>query len=122
MGDNGLILKTSNGGSTYVGIDNAENLRLSPESCRLNQNYPNPFNPRTTIQYALPAARQTSLLIFDIKGNMIKTLVSKPQTAGWHESSWDGMDNSGHAVATGLYLAKLQSGASTQTIKMLFLK
>ena len=122
VGDNGLIIKTTDGGGTYVGIENEVMSSFAPESCTLNQNYPNPFNPSTTIQYALPEAGPTTLLIYDIRGNLVKTLVSESQAAGWHAISWNGVNHSGQPVATGLYLAQLQIGSSTQTIKMLMIK
>lgn len=93
-----------------------------PNKFSMQQNFPNPFNPSTTIQYTLAEAGQATLLIYDIRGNLVKTLVAESESAGSHTRLWNGMNDSGQPVSTGLYLAQLHSGASTQTIKMLMIK
>ena len=106
-----------------VGIENEPDFSaILPSKSSLQQNFPNPFNPSTTIQYALHEAGEVTLLIYDIRGTLVKTLVSESQSAGQHARGWHGIDDSGQPVATGLYLAQLQLGATTQTIKMLYLK
>ena len=88
----------------------------------LKQNYPNPFNPITTIKYGLPEDATVSLIVYDIRGNVVRTIDPGTQVAGWHEKSWYGLDYSGHQVSTGIYLARLQAGSYSKTIKMLYLK
>ncbi|MBT4254021.1 MAG: T9SS type A sorting domain-containing protein [Candidatus Marinimicrobia bacterium] len=84
--------------------------------------YPNPFNPSTTLRYGLPEEVAVSLFIYDIKGNLVKTFTSETKAAGWYEHTWNGIDDSGQPVSTGLYLTRLQAGSYTKTIKMLYLK
>lgn len=88
----------------------------------LQQNLPNPFNPSTTISYGLPEDAAVSLVIYDIRGNTVRTIDSGSQVAGWYERVWNGMDESGQPVSTGLYLTRLQAGSYSKTIKMLYLK
>jgi hypothetical protein len=85
----------------------------------LNQNYPNPFsanrtptgaafgNPSTKIRFALPKAGKVKLEIYDLLGNMVRTLVSKEMSAGRHEVLWDGRNQNGHTVAVGIYLYRI---------------
>ncbi|KPL05477.1 MAG: hypothetical protein AMJ73_00785 [candidate division Zixibacteria bacterium SM1_73] len=91
----------------------------------LNQNYPNPFNPTTKIQYAV-GSRQTpihiTLKIHNILGQEVRTLVDGPKTGGSHEVIWDGKDDRGREVASGIYLYQLKAGDLTETKKMLLLK
>jgi len=103
----------------YVSI--TEELAL-PTEYTLHQNYPNPFNPSTTLRYGLPEDAKVSLIIYDIRGNVVRTIDSGNQVTGWYEHVWNGMDNSGQPVSTGLYLTRLQAGSYTKTIKMVFLK
>ena len=103
----------------YVAI--AEEMAL-PTEYVLDQNFPNPFNPSTTLRYGLPEDGPVSLVIYDIRGNTVRTIESANQTAGWYEHTWNGMDDSGQPVSTGLYLTRLQAGSYTKTIKMLYLK
>ena len=103
----------------YVAI--AEIIAL-PTEFMLDQNYPNPFNPSTTIKYGLPEDSNVSLVIYDIRGNTVRTIDSGSQTAGWYEHVWNGMNDEGQPVSTGLYLTRLRAGSYTKTIKMLYLK
>ncbi len=95
---------------------------ITPEVPFMSQNYPNPFNPITTVSYALPKASGVSLIVYDLQGNMVRVLRSEFQSAGWYECSWDGLNNSGLPVSTGIYLTRLHTGSYIQTIKMLYLK
>jgi len=93
-----------------------------PESFTLNQNYPNPFNPTTTLSYGLPEESEVSLIIYDIRGKSVKTFVSQSQNAGWYAQTWNGLNDNGEPVSTGIYLARLHAGSYSRTIKMLYLK
>ena len=100
----------------------AEDAKVIPTEYSLQQNFPNPFNPITTIRYGLPEAAQVTLFIYDIKGRKVRSLIGEQQAAGSYEYQWNGMDDSGQPVSTGLYLTRLQAGSYTKTIKMLYLK
>jgi len=93
-----------------------------PTALRLGQNYPNPFNPHTTITFALGKDAATSLSIFNTRGQKVRTLVNAPLTMGSHSITWDGRDDSGRALASGLYFYRLSSDGKAQTKKMLLMK
>jgi len=84
----------------------------------LEQNYPNPFNPETTILFQLPKAGHAVLKIFNIIGAEVLTLVDEPFTAGYHRVRWDGKDNHGNLVTSGIYLYRLRVGNFSQVKKM----
>lgn len=86
-------------------------------------NAPNPFNPSTTIHYALPERREVHLRIFDISGRCVAALVEgKTEEAGTHEVRWDGHNEEGRAVGSGVYLARLEAGRESKITKMVLLK
>ncbi|MFA5052228.1 MAG: T9SS type A sorting domain-containing protein, partial [Patescibacteria group bacterium] len=93
-----------------------------PTEFQLYQNYPNPFNPSTTICYSLPEASQVSLRIINILGQEVMTLVDQYQSAGNYAIEWDGANQSGKRVASGIYFYRLCAGNFTQSKKMLLLK
>lgn len=93
-----------------------------PITYALEQNYPNPFNPETTIRFQLPKAGQVVLKIFNIIGAEVRTLMDAPYQAGYHRIHWDGKDNNGHPVASGVYLYRLQAGNFSQLKKMSLLR
>ena len=95
---------------------------LLPEVFALDQNYPNPFNPSTTIRYALPKAVQVKVIIYDILGREVRTLVDDFKQAGYQQIVWDGRSNAGAAVASGIYLYRLEAGAFVKTRKLMVLK
>jgi len=88
----------------------------------LEQNYPNPFNPTTTISFKLKQSGMTDLHIYDVEGRLVRVLVSGYREAGNHSAIWDGRDEKGALVATGIYLCKLGVNGFEQTRKMLFAK
>jgi len=94
----------------------------TPQAFRLAQNYPNPFNPQTAISYCLPQDGQVRLVIYNVAGQKVRTLVDEYQSAGEKEVSWDGRDQEGNCAASGVYLYKLQAGQSCATKKMLLMK
>lgn len=86
-------------------------------------NAPNPFNPHTTIHFELLAGALVSLVVFDISGRVVHTLISGDyHSAGAHQVAWDGRDDSGRSVSTGVYLHKLQTPTECETRRMLLLK
>ncbi|MDX9857102.1 MAG: M6 family metalloprotease domain-containing protein [candidate division Zixibacteria bacterium] len=98
-----------------------------PESFSLDQNYPNPFNPTTTISYAIsPAAgggpQRTQLVVYNALGQRVRTLVDKLQYPGGYVVDWNGTDDAGRKVSTGVYLYRLTRGDQSETRKMILLK
>jgi len=86
------------------------------------QNYPNPFNPSTTIEYNIPENLDVSLMIYDIAGREVQTLVSRLQGQGNHEVSWDGTSRMGEQVSGGMYFARLRAGEFSSVAKMVYLR
>ncbi|MCK4461399.1 MAG: T9SS type A sorting domain-containing protein, partial [candidate division Zixibacteria bacterium] len=86
------------------------------------QNYPNPFNPSTTISFNLPNAGQVQLSIFNVLGQKVTTLVDGQYTAGTHEVTWNGTDESGSAVGSGIYFYRITTSDFDQTKKMILMK
>lgn len=78
-----------------------------PEMVSLDQNYPNPFNPATMIRYRLPAASRVVMTVFNLRGERVKILVNQVQTAGEHIVPWDGTDQRGTPVSSGIYVYRL---------------
>ena len=102
--------------------DGNNELNTIPTEYELTQNFPNPFNPTTTIRYALPEASQVSLKIYNIQGQLVKTLVSDFREAGIHQVVWDGNNEQGQKVASGAYIYRITAGSFVQTRKMIFMK
>jgi hypothetical protein len=102
-------------------VGNGTNDNSVPKSFALYQNYPNPFNPSTTIKYDLPKASRVSLVIYNILGQRLATLVNEMQPTGHHVVSWDGGTQNG-AAASGVYFLHFQSEEYVKTMKMLLLK
>jgi flagellar hook assembly protein FlgD len=88
----------------------------------LSQNYPNPFNPATSIEFSLGRSGYTSLKVYNILGQEVKTIVNGQWTAGFHRVTWDGKDHRGLAVSSGIYFYRLQSNGIIETKKMLLMK
>jgi len=82
--------------------------RSLPTDFVLDQNYPNPFNPETAIRYALPRSGRVELVILNISGQVVRRLVMAEQAPGTYRQVWDGRDHAGRAVASGIYLCRLQ--------------
>ncbi len=95
---------------------------LIPLITKLNQNYPNPFNPETTINYSLKEDSKVSLNIYNIKGQKVNQLVSDQLSIGQHSVIWNGKDNNGKSVSSGIYFYKLKTENYEKTKKMILLK
>jgi len=93
-----------------------------PGSFSLNQNYPNPFNPATQISYYLPSRSRVALKIFNLQGQEIFTLVDSIQAGGYQSVTWQGQDQSGNRVTSGVYIYQLQVKDQIETKKMLLLR
>ena len=94
----------------------------SPANFVLSQNYPNPFNPKTDINYQIPDELHVKVKIYNMRGEEVRTLVDGKRYAGTHSVTWDGHDNSGNKVSSGVYIYRLNAGKYTATKKMAMLK
>jgi len=93
-----------------------------PEAFALLNNYPNPFNPETTIKYHLPEAAQVKLEVYNMVGQVVRTLVNNHQNAGRYVVQWDAANDNGQSLASGIYLYRVQAGDFRDVKKMLLLK
>ena len=110
-------------GETARRVRNLGSTTILPSSFALETNYPNPFNPSSSIEYALPVASPVLLSVYDILGQRVRILVTDSNhKAGYHTRTWDGRDDSGRMVGSGLYLYRLKAGDFTQVRKMTLLK
>jgi flagellar hook assembly protein FlgD len=88
----------------------------------LHSNYPNPFNPSTTINFSLPTKAQTRLVIYNVRGQKVKALLSDTLDCGNHSVVWNGRDDSNRPVASGIYFARLEQSGATKISKMMLMK
>ena len=94
-----------------------------PQRFSLSQNYPNPFNPTTSIRYSLDRLDKVSLTIYSITGAVVKNLVSgESQKPGSYDVVWDGKNNRGVTVASGMYFYKLNQGSKVAVKKMMLIR
>jgi len=93
-----------------------------PEVFALHQNYPNPFNPSTRIKYDLPEAENVQIMIYDIMGRKVRTLINEYQDIGYRTTLWDATDDYGRAVSAGMYVYTIHAGDFRQVRKMILLK
>ena len=98
------------------------NTTVIPNNFALYQNYPNPFNPNTNIRFDLPTSAKVSLKIFNIKGELVRTLVQSQLNAGSHIFQWDGKDDIGQSLASGVYFYKISTASFSSTRKLLMIK
>ncbi|MCC7264939.1 MAG: choice-of-anchor D domain-containing protein, partial [Candidatus Latescibacteria bacterium] len=103
-------------------VDLARALFGLPGDCELEPAYPNPFNSQTLIPYLLPAPGEVHLEVYDLLGQRVRVLASGPTAAGRHLVVWDGRDDLGRPLASGLYLCRLRAGAVQRSAKLLFLR
>lgn len=87
-----------------------------PDKFTVSQNYPNPFNPSTTIRYTLPQQSHVKVKIFNVLGNEIRGLVNGEQSAGYKNLVWDGLDNHGNAVSSGIYFYKITASTNSNIL------
>jgi hypothetical protein len=95
-----------------------------PDQLQLGQNYPNPFNPVTQIQIGIPAKfnESVSLRIYNVQGQLVRTVFTGKKPAGFHSFAWDGTNERGEPVASGIYFANFAAGQTRLTRKMVLLK
>ena len=117
---------------TVILLENSDNMLssddeiitfISPEQYRLSQNYPNPFNPNTTIEYTIPINRKVSVKIYNVNGQLVNTLVNNEFVdAGTHKVMWNGKNNNGITVSTGMYFYSLEWAGMKKVKSMTLLK
>lgn len=110
-----LEVNKSNGVFQVLGSAAVEPINQVPVNYALQQNYPNPFNPTTYIPFSLQKTGETTLTIYNLLGQQIRTLVNSKMAAGSHEMRWDGLDDYGLPVSAGIYLYQLKSGDFKET-------
>ena len=93
-----------------------------PDRFTLAQNYPNPFNPVTTIEFSLPSRSSVTIEVINLLGQTVRTLVQREYAPGAYRVDWNGVDDAGNVVATGVYMYRLKTGEFIQSRKMLLLK
>ena len=106
--DQANFQRTANFGDIVVGISENASPDI-PRQFRLRQNYPNPFNPSTTIVFDIPTSAQIHLEIYDVRGRRIRTLLNSVKAAGVHRIKWDGKNEAGLPVASGIYVYHLRA-------------
>ena len=106
----------------FVVRTNSSDIKMIPNSFALKQNYPNPFNPTTKINYEIPQSAFVELVVFNLIGQMIKVLNSTFQQPGYYSINWDGKNDNGVSVPSGVYFYTISSKSFQKTKKMLYLK
>jgi hypothetical protein len=114
------LIKTDADGLVHVSEQSDENLRTEHRS--LAQNYPNPFGTSTSIGYSLLGAQQVTVTVYDIRGAFVRNLVSGTVPAGQHQITWDGRNERGHKVASGVYFCHLETSGRAETRRMVLLR
>ena len=118
MAENGPLTVGINASDAVLSIDE----ELLPDKFALHQNYPNPFNPITTLRYDLPENSLVNIIIYDLLGRQVKSLINQTQEAGYKSVLWNATNNYGKPVSAGVYLYQIQAGEFVQTKKMVLLK
>ena len=95
---------------------------LVPTKFDLLHNFPNPFNAHTQIAYSVAQTGHTELVIFNLTGQIVRTLVDEVNVAGNYQITWDGKDNAGVYVGSGVYVCKLNSGTTADSHRLLLLQ
>jgi hypothetical protein len=103
-------------------VEEREDPQALPDTYALDQNYPNPFNPATTITFSLPVRSHVQLVVFNVMGQQVRSLVDGDLPAGEHQFVWNGDSDRGKAVASGVYLYRIRADSFQQSRKMLLLK
>jgi hypothetical protein len=93
-----------------------------PTGYALSQNYPNPFNAETRIRFAVPEAGHVSLKVYNVTGQLVRELVDETMPAGSHSAVWNGRDEAGRELASGVYFCRMVAGSYAESIKMTFLR
>jgi hypothetical protein len=117
---NGVVFDGSQLSNPVVALGSL-NVESTPTEFALLQNFPNPFNPETTIKYNVAKGGNVSLRIYNVVGQVVKTLVAEQQSAGRYTVRWNGTDDRGVSVSSGIYFYQITSGSDFQDVKKLML-
>jgi hypothetical protein len=93
-----------------------------PTTFALDQNFPNPFNPSTTIRFSIPEATQVTLIVYNNLGQKVRTLSDENMSAGAYQVSWDGTNDTGQLMSSGIYYYQIQAGSFNQVKRMILIK
>ncbi|UCE04734.1 MAG: T9SS type A sorting domain-containing protein, partial [bacterium] len=105
-----------------IAIGVASDKKELPLTFALSQNYPNPFNPETMIKYQLPKSCDVKLIVYNLMGQKVATLFEGNQKPGFHSIIWNGLDDQGKPVSSGLYLYRLDAESFSKTYKMMLVR
>jgi len=108
-------------GNNLVGMKEARQV-AHPKTFSLSQNYPNPFNPFTRISYSLPKDCEVRLNIYNVLGQRVRVLVNESKKAGYYYAIWDGKDEGGRQVGSGIYFFRMEAGDFKSTKKMVLIR
>jgi hypothetical protein len=117
---NGVVFDGSQLSNPVVALGSL-NVESTPTEFALLQNFPNPFNPETTIKYNVAKGGNVSLRIYNVVGQVVKTLVAEQQNAGRYTVRWNGTDDRGVSVSSGIYFYQITAGSDFQDVKKLML-
>ncbi len=120
--DSGVITATGIALLIPESLVGVENPNTVPEAFLLEQNYPNPFNPSTTINYRISTTSNVVLKVYNTLGEEVETLINERQSPGQRSVTWDGKDENGKTVTSGIYFYRIQTAQFSQTKKMIFLR
>ncbi|MCK6559484.1 T9SS type A sorting domain-containing protein [candidate division KSB1 bacterium] len=133
-GMNDTLIMPTHGNGIWIGTrpDGAPKIVAQPDSTRaddglpkrfaLHPNYPNPFNPVTVMKFDLPKATHVTLIIYDVLGRRVRTLIDEPMKAGYHAKIWDGRNHQGVSVASGVYFYRLHTTEFDKVRKLAVVK
>jgi hypothetical protein len=117
----GLVVDPSDLTNQVV-VLGALNIQSTPTEFALLQNFPNPFNPETTIKYNLAEGADVHLRIYNIVGQVVRTLVAERQSAGRYQVRWGGTDDRGMTVSSGIYFYQISTGKFQDVKRLMLLK
>jgi hypothetical protein len=99
-----------------------QGIDTTPAGFSLNQNYPNPFNPETAILFRLSKSGELNLSVYNVSGQLVRTLIAGQRSAGRHEATWDGRNDAGEIMGSGVYFYRLNTEKQSLSKKMTFIK
>jgi hypothetical protein len=119
---NATIFGNANLNDGYSAALNSVTVREIPTEFALSQNYPNPFNPTTSIKFAIPENANVQLNVYNMLGQKVRTIMDGMQDAGYYTVNWDGTNDLGSKVSSGIYIYRISAGKYNATMKMNLLK
>ena len=121
--EGGVPLPSNGGDGVFALTTSTDDQAALPTAFELSQNYPNPFNPTTMIEYSVPEAAEVQVGIYNLLGQQVRTLASGEHQPGFYSALWNGLDENGIRVESGVYIYRMSSSAGfTATRKLVLLK